>query len=333
MELNKPKLRMTALFLFALACGILLGWLLRDNWEDSQSAASGEKEVHKGQQEFINPLLTCEDVGREISREIRPFKSIVQQKIDAILKSGKAKHISVYFRDLNNGPSFGINEKEFFSPASLLKVPTLMGWLKEAEKNPGILQKKITYDGGNFNANKDQIIYPVAEAEYGKTYTAEELLYLMIVCSDNNALLLLGNIGWSFSEKIYSEIGLPTPEFTTGNYQIRVKDYAAFFRVLFNASYLNEEMSNKAFDMLASVDFRKGLVSGVPNDIKVAHKFGESTTPEGKQLHDCGIVYYTNHPYLLCVLTNGANIEDLISVVSGVSSLVFDEVAHQKALP
>jgi beta-lactamase class A len=255
----------------------------------------------------------------------------VQKKIDETIKSGKTLHVSVYFRDLDNGPWFGIGEKELFSPASLLKVPLLMGWLKEAEKNPGILQKKITYKGENFNANKDETIRAVVEAEYGKTYTAEDLLDLMIAYSDNNALLLLGNVGWSFSEQVYNKIGLTAPEFSE-NYQLSVQDYASFFRILFNASYLNREMSNKALDMLASSDFRRGLVAGVPEDIKVAHKFGERTTPEGRQLHDCGIVYYPNNPYLLCVMTKGANMEDLISVVSGVSRLVFDEVARQRAV-
>ena len=83
--------------------------------------------------------------------------------------------------------------------------------------------------------------------------------------------------------------------------------------------------------MLASADFKRGLVAGVPEDIKVAHKFGERETSEGKQLHDCGIVYYPNRPYLLCVMTEGADLENLISVVGGVSRLVFDEIDNQRA--
>jgi beta-lactamase class A len=330
--LNKYNLRIAGLFLFALVSGILLGWLFRSVWADSQGAASAEEEVHEGQREFINPLLECGDAGAVIGRLKSRFEDIVQKKVDEIIKSGKAEHISVYYRDLNSGPSFGIEEKEFFSPASLLKVPILIGWLKEAEKNPAILEKKIKYDGENYNANKNETIHGAAEVEYGKTYTAEELLNLMIVYSDNNAVLLLGNSGWSFSGKIYDALRLPKPDFSGGDYQLTVKDYSSFFRILYNASYLNQDMSNKALELLASVDFRRGLSAGVPENIVVAHKFGERTAPEGKQLHDCGIVYYPNRPYLLCVMTKGADFDTLVSVVSGVSRLVFDEVAREQTL-
>jgi beta-lactamase class A len=326
MDFNKYKLKMAGLFLFALLSGIVLGWLFRTNWEGSQEE---ETEFHEGQSQFINPLLSCGDMGEQIGREITPFKHVVQKKIDDFIKSGKAKHVSVYYRDLNNGPWFGIGEKDLFTPASLLKVPELMDYMKEAEKTPGILHEKIKYNGNNFNADEGETIYPAAQAEYGKTYTVDDLLRLMIVYSDNNALMLLANRGWSFLDRIYTVMGLPIPEFSGENYQITVKDYAEFFRILFNASYLDQEMSDKALQMLASTDFKSGLVAGVPKNIIVAHKFGERVTPEEKQLHDCGIVYYPNRPYLLCVMTKGTDMGDLISVISGVSRVAFDEVDHQ----
>jgi beta-lactamase class A len=327
MNFNNYKLKMAGLFLFALLSGIVLGWVIRSNWGGPQGTE--EEEFHQGQWEYINPLLSCGDLGAEIGREITPFKHAVQEKVDEFIKSGKATHISVYYRDLNNGPWFGIAEKELFTPASLLKVPELMDYYREAEKTPGILHEKIKYSGVNFDADAGETIYPAVQAEYGKTYTVDELLRLMIVYSDNNALMLLGNRGWSFLDRIYTVMGLPFPEFSGENYQLTVKNYAEFFRILFNASYLNQEMSDKALQMLASTDFRSGLVAGVPKGIIVAHKFGERVTPEEKQLHDCGIVYYPKRPYLLCVMTRGADMGNLISVISGVSRTAYDEVDHQ----
>jgi beta-lactamase class A len=327
MDFNKQKVKMAGLFLLVLLSGIALGWVIRSNWEGSQEAE--EKEYHEGQWEYINPLLSCGDMGEQIGREITPFKHVVQKKVDEFIKGGKARQVSVYYRDLNNGPWFGIGEKETFTPASLLKVPELMDYFKQAEKTPGILREKITYNGNNFNADAGETIYPAAQAEYGKTYTVDQLLRLMIVNSDNNALMLLGNRGWSFLDRIYTVMGLPIPEFSGENYQITVKDFAEFFRILFNASYLDQEMSDKALQMLASTDFRRGLVAGVPENIIVAHKFGERVTQEEKQLHDCGIVYYPNRPYLLCVMTKGNNMGDLISVISGISRTAYDEVNQQ----
>jgi hypothetical protein len=40
-----------------------------------------------------------------------------------------------------------------------------------------------------------------------------------------------------------------------------VIDYASFFRVLFNASYLNRKDSEKALALLTKVAFRDGLIA------------------------------------------------------------------------
>ena len=55
-------------------------------------------------------------------------------------------HMGVYVRNLNNGPWFGINENEAYSPASLMKVPVLMTYLRWAEIEPNLLNKKLFLD-------------------------------------------------------------------------------------------------------------------------------------------------------------------------------------------
>jgi len=111
-----------------------------------------------------------------------------------------------------------------------------------------------------------------------------------------------------------------------------VKEYASFFRILFNASYLNRDMSTKALRILSAVDYKNGIVAGVPSSVRVVHKFGERTLGpklETKQLHDCGIVYYPNHPYLLCVMTRGSSFESLNEIVTDVSRLIYRELDSQ----
>jgi hypothetical protein len=65
--------------------------------------------------------------------------------------------------------------------------------------------------------------------------------------------------------------------------------------------------------------------------VPVAHKFAERSDPQTgeKQLHDCGIVYYPRHPYLLCVMTKGPGFEGLAGVVARVSRMVYSEVDAQ----
>src|SRR5207248_2823209 len=106
---------------------------------------------------------------------------------------------------------------------------------------------------------------------------------------------------------VYQNFEIPVPGALTPNPQVSVVTYSSFFRVLYNASYLTRDDSQKALALLAGVDYKDGLVAGVPASVPIAHKFGEreTTGDTTKQLNDCGIVYYPSHPYLLCVMTRG----------------------------
>jgi len=74
-----------------------------------------------------------------------------------------------------------------------------------------------------------------------------------------------------------------------------------------------------------------GIAIGVPPAVTVAHKFGEKSdaTDGTVQLHDCGIVYYPQHPYLACVMSKGPDFEALDDVIAGVSRIIFAEIDAQ----
>lgn len=106
------------------------------------------------------------------------------------------------------------------------------------------------------------------------------------------------------------------------------KSYAFFYRVLYGSTYLTRAMSEKALELLTTPDFTDGLVAGVPAHTTVAQKFGEHSfegvpDTESKQLHDCGIVYHPEHPYLLCVMTKGSDFQRLSKVIKEVSETVY----------
>jgi hypothetical protein len=117
---------------------------------------------------------------------------------------------------------------------------------------------------------------------------------------------------------------------TTDDY-MTVGKYAIFFRVLFNSTYLSRNMSEKALGLLSKTDFSNGLVRDLPKGVMVAHKFGELTLEnqdriiEKRELHDCGIVYEKDRPYLLCVMTKGAQYSDLEDMIAGISLFVYNK--------
>lgn len=275
---------------------------------------------------LLNPLLR--DPGVEFT-EMRPFEYKVQQLVDERKKAGDAKQVAVYFRDLENGPLFGLSMSEPFSPASLMKVPMMMATLKEAEKNPALLSLKVRNDKPVM-ARSDLDVSPLKR---GEEYTVDELLRAMIADSDNDALIMLRTVVPTEAlNQVFQDFGFIIPEVRAMDDSMTVREYAAFFRILYNASYLNKESSQRALDYLSKSRFTRALAAGVPPGVVVAHKYGERSFDDvsTKQLHDCGIVYHPDEPYVLCVMTRGEDFDKLAGVIRDVSSLVYREVDAQQ---
>ncbi len=271
---------------------------------------------------FISPLLSCKQ-----SRVLQDFRNInlkpwLQSLIEKKLLNSGVNHVSVYFEDLNNGYWFGLNEKEVFTPASLTKVPTLISVLKRSEVEQGFLWQNVKYSIPTIDYN---VHYkPEYQVESDKTYTIKQLLEYMIKYSDNNATQILWKVLWQNRfAKTYTNLWINQSLFN----QIEVIDYASFFRILFNSSYLNKKDSEYALQLLTQVNFKNWLVAWVPSDIKVAHKFWEYAFDwDLKQIHDCGIIYYPNHPYLLCVMTRWDTYPHLENIISSISKIIFENI-------
>ena len=185
-----------------------------------------------------------------------------------------------------------------------MKLPILFMYLKAAEANPDILSQTLIANGENALS---QIYPPTDEIKVGSGYVIADLLERLIVFSDNIASnTLITALPIEIQDRVFTDLNIPLPD--TIDYTLSVKEYASFFRMLYNASYFTRDYSEKALEILARTDFLGGLTGKLPRDLKVAHKFGEReyVDPSGKiinQLHDCGIVYYEPYPYLVCIMT------------------------------
>jgi beta-lactamase class A len=314
-----------SIIFLSFAVGGLLMYILINEKESFVPKFSENR--YTDEYEYISPLLECDTYE---SNELAWFDNKIENKAEELMSNGNTTHISYYFRDLNNGIWFGINEKELFSPASLFKTPVMISYLKQAEENPELLSRKIVFTEADKNYEK-QNIKPATEMEIGKSYTIEEVINRMIIYSDNSALRILLREGDSFAYRVFYDldVGIKSDEEGLENF-MSVYEYSRFFRILYNGSYLNFENSNKALELLTKVEFKDGLVAGVPSDIPVAHKFGERQFGEEKQLHDCGIVYHPEKPYLLCVMTRGKDLSTLPQVISELSKVTYEEVSKSQ---
>ena len=291
------------------------------------------------QYQFIDPLLGLSTPKNQFG-DTKDLQKQYENLISDKQQNKKAEKISIYFRAQENGRWTGVNEDETYTPASLLKVPILIGYLKEAETHPEILKENITYNPADIKVPvKKNIPESNEEIKPGGAYTIEQLLGNMITRSDNVALAILSSkieqdlLGRDAIKQAFDDLAVTFPaDAPPGQYLISPKTYSLFFRVLYNATLLNREMSERALKLMSQTDFKDGLVAGTPDATVISHKFGLNDIQDANGntvaigLHDCGIIYYPKHPYSLCVMTEGTDLDDLKSVIADISRLTYQTI-------
>lgn len=282
--------------------------------------------ANSGEYTFINPLLLCRNNEDHEFAELSQLKEQLNDVTEAASRAGTIKTGSVYVRDLNSARWTGVNENEEYEPASLLKVPLLIAYLNLAQRDSDVLDERVWYAR---KAGQEPPLVDELLLESNRTYTVLDLLRGMIIDSDNSAKEILEQrIDQEYLRDIYGELGITSPYDDTGTYKISTRAYALFFRVLYNATLLGRTMSERAFEILADVKFDKGLRAGTPEEVAVAHKYGyrilqREPAPE-VELSDCGVVYLSEKPYLLCVMARSSDPELASTYIKDIAAVTYD---------
>ena len=276
--------------------------------------------------QFIKPLRLV-DIDKE-STSLKPLKDKVNLIINEKEKAGLISVASVYLKELDNGRWMSINGDEKFRAGSINKISILIYYLKRAELEPGILTRELVFTKKmgvlTHETFTDRTIEP------GKKYTIRELLTRMIQYSDNVATnILIRNFENAQAyQKIFTDLGLSKPDQSDNNYSLNAQDISRFLRVLYNSTYLTPEYSEWALEILSKSTFKEGIIKQLPNNLKVAHKFGESGDNDQPQLSETGIIYYDDNTYLLTIMTKGTNVQQEAEAISDISKNIYEGMTH-----
>ncbi len=339
--MNYKKYVSTVIFvIIALIIGIGAGYLIGFNYEHGVLVQNlsliHPLRNHATNYKFSAPLLAYVVPSADQESRLGALKSKISDFIVMQKKTNTISDVSVYFNDLNRGRWIGINEKQKYNPASMLKVVIMVSYFKETESHPEILKQNFIYTDAMDEVIKKDAFNSSSNLKINNSYSAESLIEKMIIDSDNGTeVLLFNNINKDNLDIIYSALNITNPEKVADDFVISPRAYSLFFRIIYSATYLNEALSEKALDILSKTTFKDGITAGLPEDIVVSHKFGEHITNNNNQiqvieLHDCGIVYYPINPYFLCVMTKGNNLDELKSVIKNISSLVYESYGNYK---
>lgn len=275
----------------------------------------------KGYQ-YIHPLLYAEPQCE--SEELADCKNQINQIINANKANGKIISASVYIREFTQAQWTSINPSDLYSPGSLLKVPELMALYKMNERQPGFFDKVIEYKDVNTTKSNRVINFESNHIKLGNKYTIRELINYMIVYSDNDATMMLNAlIDKSVFSKVFTDIGLKEPDFSATDYKISVTDYSIFLKELYNGSYLSFKNSEECLSILSKTEFKEGLISGLPSNCMVSHKFGEGGSSSEPNFSEAAIVYCGKTPYIITIMTKGREMKSLPSVSAEISKKVY----------
>ncbi len=291
--------------------------------QSSQSATGKQKQrlniIRTHDKSLTHSIVLVEE--SQPSANLSSLNTSLNKVIADNVQTGRLQSASVYVKDMDESEWIGINDSEGYYPGSLMKLAVLICYLKASESNPGILTKTLELDKKELvpsQTYRDQVIRP------GIGYPIKELLRQMIERSDNYATLLLNReLDINELNRLFSVLGLHKMDMHDSHYKITARDYSKFMNILYNSSYLNAENSQYALYMLSQSSFNKGMTRNLPQNVIVAHKFGENVEGKTRELHESGIVYTGKRTYLITIMTKGDKVSDLAQVICDISTDVY----------
>jgi len=222
----------------------------------------------------------------------------------------------LYVIDISNGATFGVNENEEFEPASLNKLSVVLGLYMEAEAGNLDLGTKYTLK----NSDKLKGSGSLYSRPAGMVLTYRELIQYMCKESDNTAFNIVRRIlGEDKIRKVINTVGMTGTIMTGEDQKTTPKDIGLYFQRLYDGGLISNTHRDEFLNYLTDTIYEDHVVAGVPDDIKVAHKYGR----ELHVINDAGIVFSQN-PYVVVILSKGIVEKEADYVYPQISKLIYE---------
>lgn len=216
--------------------------------------------------------------------------------------------------------SYGVNEKQIFQGASLLKLPLMAALYKEVDMGNIDLDAKYTLK----NSDKVPGSGSLWDMPAGTILSYRDLARLMGKESDRTAFKIVKNIlGEEKLNNILSEVGMVNTSTITG--ETTPYDIGIFLKKLWKKELVSEKSRNEIFSYMTDTVYENWITAGIPNDIKVAHKYGRDTNV----VNDAGVVF-AQKPFILVIMSNGVIEKEADKVIPELAKAIYEIEAGTK---
>ena len=240
----------------------------------------------------------------------------LKKEIEEIIKNKNGSY-SIYYKNLETGSSFGINEKQINKGASINKVPIIAA-LYQLEKNKKIdIDERVTIQKDDV---QDYGTGSIRYQEMPQNYSLRNLAKLALKESDNTAAHVIElKIGEENVQKFVNSWGMKQTNMVEN--QTTVTDIAIIFEKIFNNQITTEANTNEFLSFMTETEFEDRITSGLPNNTTSYHKTGDD---EG-YTHDIGIIVTPNGKYFLGIMTSdiGGREEETKKTMSEISKIIY----------
>ncbi|MGI5828405.1 MAG: serine hydrolase [Patescibacteria group bacterium] len=263
----------------------------------------------KGQyEELKNDAVT--NKGRTI---VAITKSDVIQRVRDITQ-GKQGLYGWFVQSLKTGDSYGENIDFAFTAASVNKVPIMITYLLKVEEGNESLEDIYTLRQADIEKGTGTLQYQ----KKGTKYTFAELLSLSGKLSDNTAAnVLASRVGLGNVQRFVDAQGMVQTNIVKNT--TSPKNMGELFSSLYlDKIFTRVETKQLLFEALTNTDFEDRISIGVPKGVVVVHKIGNQI----QVWNDCGLIL-GEHPYSLCILTDGIRESEAQEILPKISEIVW----------
>jgi beta-lactamase class A len=230
---------------------------------------------------------------------------------------------SVLLHDLVTGLQWAHNPDRLYHPASTIKLPVALYALEQYRAGALGWQDLIEYTPADFESPGGGAF---ETAPFGGLYPVENLVNRALMYSNNVAVNMLGrHLGWGNIALWTASLGADLT-WEDGRPQASALSELGWWLHLHRLAEEDPESAELLLRPLRDVAYDGRIGAGLPEGVPYLHKFGSY---DGS-FHDGGIVY-TERPYILVVLTAGAEIYEADAAIAALSAELYGVMAAPEA--
>lgn len=203
---------------------------------------------------------------------------------------------SIYYSDLNSNDSFGINENQMYTGASVNKLPIIAALYYLANKGNINIDEKIVIQ------KEDIQDYGTGKLRYeepGSAYSLKTLAKLSLKESDNTAsYIIVTKIGMEKIQQLMESFGLTQTDMA--NNKTTAYDIFILFKKIYKGEITNSKTTKELLGFMTDTETEDRLPSLLDKNTIVYHKTGDAIG----SIHDLGIIKKGDILFFLGIMTS-----------------------------